>query len=653
MIKKQIYIPEKGEQIFNPYGRQFSQSSSNGDFYYTSPVQTDITVNNKFEYDDCWSTGDFYHIKNNKVYKRKYNGELLSQITLSNPVSLSVIQSEYPMTDNQNKTDSGVWISDSNEQKLIKTDSNLNIVLELDSLSIPSYVVATVDGGCYLFDDGDKKVIKIDSDGNIEDDIDCTSMGIIDSFDVNAIDTDSENGLWILITGLVRKIKYSNGVLSIGASNSILSNLGISGSILDINVEKSDIRDYVYAVGCHTYASWIAKLDLKGEILASNINLTGSCPSLIRASQWGNSKGIYIVSEEDEALIPIECMSSSSSSSSSSSFGYSTSSFSSSSSLSSSSSFGYSTSSSSSSSEDIYSLSLLASIDDGGTAYSVCKGSTYIALANGSDGLRSYSFNGSAFSSRDHYSSYSYSKKITIDYNNNLFAYNNSVISWFGFGFGLFSVSHNYPESNSGDLWSNSSSNKNYIFGATSNNTYLTAYSLNGGSISVVDSESFSTVNGEAIWSDGTYIYYSSIYARFFAKRFDEVTETFSSGTLDAFNTDGIPTAIFGNGTYIYAATSTTLYAVEFDYGLEQFNELDSISLNIGDVYDIWANSLYICLASANGLFVYTFDGVELLFRTSRKDGTASALGVWGDDDYIYLAQGGDGLRAYELTISD
>ena len=316
MPYNESYTPSNGNLVFSPSGYQRIKSTSNGYFYYTSEVKTDILTNSRWKSGSCWETGDFYYIEGSMVYKRSYDGTLLSSATFSTPVSLVVVQNEYPMPNDNlsfSGVDNGCWIVDLSAKKLIRTDSLLVVTDSIINLFEPSYVVATPDGGCYLFEDSQNWIIKVSSNADVEAYIAYNSISISGSSEVRAAESDGSNGLWVVTDNLVNKIAFEDGGLSLEISIDILTEIGLSsGYIKDISVEQSTVRSAVYVAGCYNTGSWIAKLALDGSVTSSNVLLSASCPSLVQTSQWGYSDALYIVSEEDEAFIPDECFSSSS-----------------------------------------------------------------------------------------------------------------------------------------------------------------------------------------------------------------------------------------------------------------------------------------------------------------------------------------------------
>ncbi|MFA7219277.1 MAG: hypothetical protein WC119_02075 [Synergistaceae bacterium] len=313
------YSPDIGHAAFSPVGYQKLRGSPSKPFYYVSGIN-DLAFSNRWRYSDVWSNGNFYYTTSKKLIKSSYSGDILFSKSFSSPTSVSAIQYAVPMANDINyifSIDRGCWMTDSGSKKLFRLDSNLNTIDEITSLSKPTVVIACPDTGCYVFDDNLKIIIKVSGSASVENYVPYSSLNIIHSEDVESADVDIENNLWILENDVIRKLKYLNGSLTSGLNISLLDEISAisGGRVLDINIEKSATRNYVYAVGCYGGGGWIAKIKLDGSIFASNTSLSSKCASVVRVSQWSNSNGVYLTSEEERQYIPVECQSSSSSSS--------------------------------------------------------------------------------------------------------------------------------------------------------------------------------------------------------------------------------------------------------------------------------------------------------------------------------------------------
>ena len=355
-IVKTEYLADQGITAFSDQGYQKFNSLSQGKFYYGSPIHTDVTATNRWTVDSCWETGDLFYISGNMVYKTKYNGTIIASLTLTNPVSISVIQPSFDVWSIKYGTDLGCWIVDTTDETLIKTDANLNIVGTVTTLSNPSRVITTSDKGCYVFDDGSQQIIKFTENLGIESFLDYSSIGITTAEDVVSLESTMNSGLCILINSAIYVIKYENSIISIFDVIYPLVDLALEGAVSDISVQK--VNGILYAVGCSTTGSWIAKFNISPYVVFQTSGMFSSgFARMIEASQYSRAEDVYVIIEEDASLLPPECVSSSSSSSSSSSFSSSSSSSSGGGSSSSSSSIDSSSSSSSFSSSSSSSIS--------------------------------------------------------------------------------------------------------------------------------------------------------------------------------------------------------------------------------------------------------------------------------------------------------
>lgn len=239
-------------------------------------------------------------------------------------------------------------------------------------------------------------------------------------------------------------------------------------------------------------------------------------------------------------------------------------------------------------------IELLDSIDDGGAGYDVWGDGTYLYLANYTDGLRAYTFNGNE----------------------------------------LVNVGHIDSGGSGFDVWGDGT----YIYLANYDDG-LRAYTFDGSTF-----VSVGNINpggyGYAVWGDGTYIYYaagsSGLYAYTFnGSSFTQVGYVAPSGTCFG---------VWGDGTYIYLATYSALRAYTFNGST--FNNV-GFTTNPNSSYDVWGDGTYIYVANGGGgLHAYTFNGSTFTLAGSIDDGgIAYDLFVYGD--FIILGNDTDGLRVY------
>ena len=241
----------------------------------------------------------------------------------------------------------------------------------------------------------------------------------------------------------------------------------------------------------------------------------------------------------------------------------------------------------------------LGHIDDGGNALCVYSDGTYIYLANDSDGLRAYTFNGSAFTNVGHI--------------------NDGHAKW---------------------IWSDGT----YIYAALDTNG-LKAYTFDGSTFHAVGSVNDGGA-AEGIWGDGTYIYLANYTDGLRAYTFDGSTFT-NVGHID---NGGYAFKVWGDGTYIYLANYTD--------GLRAYTFDGSTFTNVGHVSDstytfgVWGDGNYIYAADWDaGLKAYTFNGSSFTNVGNIDDG-GNASDVWCDGTYVYLANDTDGFRVYDFNGS-
>ena len=251
-------------------------------------------------------------------------------------------------------------------------------------------------------------------------------------------------------------------------------------------------------------------------------------------------------------------------------------------------------------------LTKLADIDDGDPAirFSLnvwCDG-TYIYLANASDGLRAYTFNGTAFTA-------------TGDIADTGAIY---------------------------DVWGDGT----YIYGA-SYGSGIDAYSYDGATFTNLDNYEEASGTSRGVWGDGTYVYLANYNDGLRAYTFDGATLS-SVGHIDD---GGYANGVWCDGTYIYLANDTD--------GLRAYTFDGSTFTNVGHIddggyaKDVWGDGTYIYLANyTDGLRAYTFDGATFTNVGYKKETVSRVNSVWGDGTYIYVANLTDGMRVYTFDGS-
>jgi hypothetical protein len=265
-----------------------------------------------------------------------------------------------------------------------------------------------------------------------------------------------------------------------------------------------------------------------------------------------------------------------------------------------------------------------------------------IFLANDTDGLRAYRFDGNDFTCIGHTDT---EASEVWDDGKYIYAINPSV------GITVFT----FDGSDFTEVATLEIEDTDYIYDIWNDGTYfyiacgtggLKAYKFDGNDFTLLDSID----DGDkaiAVCGDGTYIYLANWQDGLRAYTFDGTTLT-NVGHID---NGGEYEGVFTDGTYIYAACDTNgLRAYSFNG--TTFTLLDTID-NGGNAYSVWWDGTYIYLANgSDGLRAYTFDGSDFS-NVGHIDDGGTAEDVWGGYGFIFLANGSDGLRAYTFDGSN
>ncbi|MBD3260097.1 MAG: PKD domain-containing protein [Candidatus Altiarchaeales archaeon] len=218
---------------------------------------------------------------------------------------------------------------------------------------------------------------------------------------------------------------------------------------------------------------------------------------------------------------------------------------------------------------------------------------TYVYVADGTDGLRAYSFNGVSFSLLD-----------TI-------------------------LPDGLPFSCQG-VWGDGT----YIY-VSAKTGGLFAFTFDGAVFSQIAKETTYTVT--SVYGDGTYVYAAG-WNDLVAYTFDGAAFTVKDNTTPLGG--GPYKKVFSDGTYVYVGSDNDgLVSYSFDGTF--FSRIDSDTTH-GSCAGVWYDGTYI-YAGNSGLEAFTFDGSSLTSVT--YDATiSSAEQIFGHNGYLYLAAGGDGL---------
>lgn len=237
-------------------------------------------------------------------------------------------------------------------------------------------------------------------------------------------------------------------------------------------------------------------------------------------------------------------------------------------------------------------------IDDVGCVYAVYGDGYYIYAACGDDGLQAYTFDGSTF-------------------------VNVGSIDNGGTAYGVFCQD-------------------NFIFLANGADGYR-AYTFNGTAFTnVAHIDNGGTANG--IWSDGYYFYGANSDDGIRAYTFNGSAFTNVGHRDDG----GQAMAIHGIGDFIFLANLTDGIRA-YTFNGTNFTLVGHKDVG-GQVRDVWCDGSYVYVANGlEGFIVYQFTGLSFK-RLGYLDNGGSANGVFGDGTHVYVANWGDGLRAYSFN---
>lgn len=294
------FKPENGVAVYGSSGYQNATTNATA-FDWQSGV-FDMSVSSRFQVDSCWETGNIWQISDGLLIKRKFDGDIIKSVSMFSPC-VSVIQPRNVMPsnpDNFSQDDLGAWVINPEQNKLIKFDYNLEVILEISSITASSIVFADIDGGCYLFDDAALKVYKIDKNGNAIGDVDYSIISdqLLSSDDVVNVKIDQNGRLFIAFDSEISVLDVDNGSFDVLYTISPSDNLMLAGCVVtDIEIDRSVTPNNFYAVGSSSIQAWVAKWDRDGSLLDSE-NLTLEFPIALKISQFPLSNVMYILYNE-------------------------------------------------------------------------------------------------------------------------------------------------------------------------------------------------------------------------------------------------------------------------------------------------------------------------------------------------------------------
>ena len=283
-ISNQFYTKSRGTTVFGSNGLQQVYSQYNSIFTFISsliPYEESINLSISQSVDSCWSSGNLFYadLDSGVVTKISYNHDILATLTLTNPLSLSVIQTSVPMDDSSPTSvdENGCWILSSGS--LTKTDADLNSLVEVTNLPDPLLVTTNhFNGGCYVID-GSFGIMGFDSDGAL------VSSGSFTYDHVIGCLSDSLGNVFVLTeTELYRFVNVS-GALSLAHTFS-LSSYFPSLSIGSFDIDTSN--NHVYVAGGDNSTIKIVKFNSSNSFLGSS-SISGDFPYILKASQHPSS----------------------------------------------------------------------------------------------------------------------------------------------------------------------------------------------------------------------------------------------------------------------------------------------------------------------------------------------------------------------------
>lgn len=283
-------------------------------------------------------------------------------------------------------------------------------------------------------------------------------------------------------------------------------------------------------------------------------------------------------------------------------------------------------------------FNLVDSDNAGGTltARGVWSNNDYIFVADNTNNIRAYTFNGSTLTLRTTHALPGPTEKVWGDEHYIYVSdqwYDLVVMTYNGTSFtevARYDVTTSFVY----DAWSDGE----YIYTASAGDG-IQAYTFNGASLSLIDTYN-TPGDARGIWGDGKYIYLGDDANGLMVFHFNG--ERFTHLDTDSTHRGH---GVWGDGNYIYVASAWGVGLNAYSFDGYELTLLDNET--IYDPYDVWADGTHVYVASAgSGVFAYTFDGTTLT-QVDQYNTAGNALGVWGDGEYVYAADGTNGLLAF------
>jgi len=189
-----------------------------------------------------------------------------------------------------------------------------------------------------------------------------------------------------------------------------------------------------------------------------------------------------------------------------------------------------------------------------------------------------------------------------------------------------------------------------FLYVANGNGGGICSYSVDSlGNLTKIDSDSHTGYN-RGVWGDGKFVYLTNDVLGLMSYSVDD------SGNLTHLDTDqqtGNAIKVWGDGKFVYVVNGTLgLMSYSVD-DLGNLSLIDSDS-NCGTAVNVWGDGkfVYVVNGSGHGLYSYSVDTAGNLTLVDSDVKTNTALGVWGDGKFVYVANETLGLMSYFVDDS-
>lgn len=288
------YSPSSGIQILNNNIGQKLTTINNGIFNFMSNVYVNsFSIMDKHSIDACWESGNLYIIDNitKKLFKYRYDGDLLYELQLTSPLSISTIQYSNKMSIIETVNDNGCWVIDGVD--IIKMNNKLEIIKHIKNLVEPRYIIsAKIDNGCFVCDLS-MGILRFSSDGEM------IGLGNLPLEEIIDISVSSFGELYILCKNYIHKYICKNGSVSLIKQLDISSYFSSSFIPSCFAIDFSTTNQYVYIFGGN-------KINIKTIILTKDLVFysqklnTGDFPFVVKIPQHINANSIYLLCDNNK-----------------------------------------------------------------------------------------------------------------------------------------------------------------------------------------------------------------------------------------------------------------------------------------------------------------------------------------------------------------